>query len=346
LQNYDFTWLDDLCLSGRAGWARLARPKNNENSKRAGPVRSTPIALVTRRNMPIWSAAATAALTNSDVQPTPSSRAQRALEFLHQHGASFFDEIIDGAHLLPSEAEEALAELVALGRITSDGFAGIRALLLPLDKRKPLSGSTGSRRRGRAALFGIQDAGRWSLLRDCKSGREQRGSDNETLEYIARALLRRYGVIFWRLLAREADWLPPWRDLLRVFRRLEARGEIRGGRFLAGLSGEQFALPEALPALRAMRKEELADELICVSGADPLNLIGLIVPGPKVPALSGNRVLYRDGIALGTLIADEIQWLQTIDPRDEHELKNALIARTPGAAQLRPLRAKGYRIKS
>jgi ATP-dependent Lhr-like helicase len=268
------------------------------------------------------------------------------LEFLQLHGASFFDEIIDGSHLLPSEAEEALAELVALGRITSDGFAGIRALLLPLDKRKPLSGSAGSRRRGRAALFGIQDAGRWSLLRDCKSECEQRGSDNETLEYIARALLRRYGVIFWRLLAREADWLPLWRDLLRVFRRLEARGEIRGGRFLAGLSGEQFALPEALPALRAMRKEELADELICVSGADPLNLIGLIVPGPKVPALSGNRVLYRDGVALGTLIADEIQWLQTIDPRDEHELKNALIARTPGAAQLRPLRAKGYRIKS
>lgn len=346
LQNYDFTWLDDLCLSGRAGWARLARPKNNENSKRAGPVRSTPIALVTRRNMPIWSAAASAAQTNIDEQSTPGSRAQRALEFLQQHGASFFDEIIDGAHLLPSEAEEALAELVALGRITSDGFAGIRALLLPLDKRKPLSGNVGSRRRGRTALFGIQDAGRWSLLRDYKTGREQRDSDDETLEYIARALLRRYGVIFWRLLAREADWLPPWRDLLRVFRRLEARGEIRGGRFLAGLSGEQFALPEALPALRAIRKEELDDELICISGADPLNLIGLIVPGPKVPALAGNRVLYRDGVALGTLIADEIQWLQTIDPRDEHELKSALIARAPGAAQLRPLRAKGYRTKS
>src|SRR5690606_13208428 len=212
LQNYDFTWLDDLCLSGRAGWARLAKPKQTESSKRAGPVRSTPIALVTRRNMAIWSAAANPQ-TAVVVEATMNPRAERALEYLQQHGASFFDEIVDGARLLPSELEEALGELVALGRITSDSFAGIRALLLPLEKRKPL-GNT--KRRHRTAMFGIQDAGRWSLIRASSE------PDDNTLEHIALTLLRRYGVIFWRLLAREADWLPPLRDILRVLRRMEA----------------------------------------------------------------------------------------------------------------------------
>lgn len=344
LQHYDFAWLDELCLSGRAGWARLQKPKNSDGSKRAGPVRSTPIALVTRRNLSIWSGAASSQLqSRAQIQTAEvlniSSRAERVLDYLKQNGASFFDEIVDGERMLPSEVEEALAELVAVGRITSDSFAGIRALLLPLDKRKPLTGYGGARKRGRTALFGIQDAGRWSLLKEYK------GSDAESLEYIARALLRRYGVIFWRMLAREAEWLPPWRDLLRVFRKLEARGEIRGGRFIGGISGEQFALPEALAELRALRKESAQGELICVSGADPLNLVGILVPGTKVPALAGNRVLYRDGVAVGVLIADEIQWLEKIDKEDEGDLKAALIMRTPGAPQLRPLRAKSYREK-
>src|SRR5690606_14409768 len=335
LQNYDFTWLDDLCLSGRAGWARLAKPKQTESSKRAGPVRSTPIALVTRRNMAIWSAAANPQ-TAVVVETTMNSRAERALEYLQQHGASFFDEIVDGARLLPSELEEALGELVALGRITSDSFAGIRALLLPLEKRKPL-GNT--KRRHRTAMFGIQDAGRWSLIRASSE------PDDNTLEHIALPLLRRYGVIFWRLLAREADWLPPWRDILRVLRRMEARGEIRGGRFVTGITGEQFALPDALAALRGIRKLERDEELVCISAADPLNLIGTVLPGSKVPALSGNRILYRDGVPLGTLIADEINWLQPVDALQAHELKSALIMRTPGAPQLAPLRAKSYPVR-
>jgi ATP-dependent Lhr-like helicase len=336
LQNYDFTWLDDLCLSGRAGWARLAKPKQSENSRRAGPVRSTPIALVTRRNMPIWSGAANIQIAFNSEPLKMSSRAQRAYEYLQQHGALFFDEIVDGEKLLPSELEEALGELVALGRITSDSFAGIRALLMPLEKRKPLNGA---KRRHRTALFGIQDAGRWSLVR------ETTATDDSVLEYIALTLLRRYGVIFWRLLAREADWLPPWRDILRVLRRMEARGEIRGGRFVAGITGEQFALPDALAALRAIRKLKKTEELICISAADPLNLIGTVLPGNKVPALAGNRILFRDGVPLGTLIADEINWLQEVDAVEAHELKSALIMRTPGAPQLRPLRAKGYRVK-
>jgi ATP-dependent Lhr-like helicase len=142
------------------------------------------------------------------------------------------------------------------------------------------------------------------------------------------------------LLAREADWLPPWRDLLRVLRRLEARGEIRGGRFLAGVTGEQYALPDALAALRAIRKEPLDGSLVCVSGADPLNLIGTIVPGAKVPALVGNRILYRDGVPLGVLVTDAPQWLQEMDAATAQVAKAALIMRAGTAPQLRYLRPR------
>jgi ATP-dependent Lhr-like helicase len=127
--------------------------------------------------------------------------------------------------------------------------------------------------------------GRWSLVRELSA------QADTIAEHVARALLRRYGVVFWRLLAREAAWLPPWRDIVRVLRKLEARGEIRGGRFVAGISGEQYALPEAVTALRDIRRRPLDGNFVCVSAADPLNLVGILLPGPKVPALAGNRVL-------------------------------------------------------
>jgi len=333
MQHYEFTWLDDLCLAGRTGWTRLTRPKGGERApRRAGPVRTTPIALLARRNIALWNAAA-----NTQTEPAAtSSRAQAVREFLADNGASFFDEIVDGARLLPTETEEALAELVAQGLVNSDSFAGIRALLVPLDRRKSLSGG-GSRRRGRSAAFGIQDAGRWSLLR-------VRTAEQEAVtEHIARALLNRYGVIFWRLLAREADWLPPWRDLLRVLRRLEARGEIRGGRFVAGVTGEQYARPEALAELRAVRRETPDRTDVCVSGADPLNLVGVLVPGAKVPALAGNRILYRDGVPLAALIADEVRWFQELPPAAQTEAKAALITRTALAPVLRYGAARAYR---
>jgi ATP-dependent Lhr-like helicase len=251
--------------------------------------------------------------------PELSSRATAVLEVLTAQGASFFDEIADGAHLLPSEAEEALAELVAQGRVVSDSFAGIRALLIPLDKRKSFSGS---KKRHRTALFGIQDAGRWSLVRAGNA------DSDAVVEHIARILLRRYGVIFWRLLAREASWLPPWRDILRVLRRLEARGEIRGGRFVTSVSGEQFALPDALAALREIRRQPLSDSLVSVSGVDPLNLVGILTPGAKVSALTGNRILYRDGVPIAALVAGEVNWLCDCDPQLQAEVKAALITRT------------------
>jgi ATP-dependent Lhr-like helicase len=132
-------------------------------------------------------------------------------------------------------------------------------------------------------------------------------------------------VVFWRVLEREADWLPPWRDLLRVYRRLEGRGEIRGGRFVAGFAGEQFALPEAVAALRAMRRKPASGALISLSAADPLNLVGTLTPGPRLAALSGNRLLYRDGLPIAMLASGEVRLLEEMNPATEWEARKALL---------------------
>ncbi|WP_444816628.1 Lhr family helicase [Stutzerimonas frequens] len=237
---------------------------------------------------------------------------------LQTHGALFFDELQHDAHLLRSELEDALGELVAVGLVNADSFAGLRALLTPASKRS----RTARRTRGGAFIGGMADAGRWALVRKPAEAEETTGRSGfsaEALEHIARVLLRRYGVVFWRLLAREADWLPPWRELLRVYHRLEARGEIRGGHFVAGVAGEQFALPEALALLREVRKRPLAGELLTVSAVDPLNQLGTLLPGSKVPALPGNRILYRDGVPLAVLVAGKPQWLLELDELAQRE---------------------------
>jgi ATP-dependent helicase Lhr and Lhr-like helicase len=138
-------------------------------------------------------------------------------------------------------------------------------------------------------------------------------------------LLLRYGVVFWRLIEREAAWLPPWRDLLRVYRRLESRGDIRGGRFVAGFSGEQFALPDAIGMLREVRRQPAAGALLSLSGADPLNLVGILTPGPRLPALTGNRLLYRDGLPIALLAAGDVQFLEALDAASEWEAHKALL---------------------
>ena len=314
--NYEFAWLDELCLSGRVGWARLTKPKLAEDATRRGaPVRTTPITLLARRNSAIWNTAAGVLPTESFA----SSRASRTFEFLRENGASFFEEIAHGTQLLPSEIEDALAELVALGSVVSDSFAGIRALLLPPDRRKSFSGK---RRRGRTAIFGIEDAGRWSVLR------VRSETPDIIAEHVARTILRRYGVACWRLLAREASFLPPWRDILRVLRRLEARGDIRGGRFIAGITGEQYALPEAVQMMRKTRAQPADGSFVSISGADPLNLVGIVVPGPKVRALSDNRVVYRDGIAVATLVSGEIHWLISLDTTGRAQAEAVLVKRS------------------
>jgi ATP-dependent Lhr-like helicase len=225
---------------------------------------------------------------------------------------------MDVSGLLRSQVEEALAELVALGLVTSDSFGGLRALLVPSSERRP---SANGRRRRRTASFGMEDAGRWALVR--RPAAPERGGD--AIEYVARALLTRYGVVFWRLLEREAAWLPPWRDLLRVYRRLESRGEVRGGRFVAGFSGEQFALPQAIGMLRATRRQEANDCWVSVSGADPLNLVGILTPGAKLPAFAGNRLLYHDGIPTAVLTSGEIKFLETLDDAMAWTAQKALL---------------------
>ena len=154
------------------------------------------------------------------------------------------------------------------------------------------------------------------------------------VEHIVHCLLRRYGVVFWRLLQREAAWLPAWRDMLRVLRRLEARGDVRGGRFVAGASGEQFALPEAVAMMRDTRRGSDSGNLVSISGAEPLNLIGVIGPGTKVPALLSNRVLYRDGVAIAALIGGEIQWIEKLEPAEARAAENALVKRQIGSPLL------------
>jgi ATP-dependent Lhr-like helicase len=307
MHEYDPNWLDSLCLSGRALWARLESPK----STTAGPVRATPIGLITRKQWPLLQT-----LTSQSADSLQLSHSAIAIrEYLQTHGASFFDEIASGSHLLAAQAEDGLAELVAAGLVTSDSFSGLRALLIPQDKKRRMAA-----RGRRIALFGLEDAGRWSLIR-----RSASQLDSAAVEQIAWLLLRRYGVLFRRLLEREADWLPPWHVLLRALRRLEAQGHIRGGRFVAGLPGEQYALPDAVTALRAIRKRPLNEQLISLSAADPLNLVGTLLPGPRVPALAGNRILLRDGVPVAVLIGGQTQFLTAFTPQHEWEARNALL---------------------
>ncbi len=281
-EEYDPALLDTLCLTGRVGWGRVSA-----DGRAAAPIRSTPIALFLREHVSWWLAGRSEASVE-----TLTQHARSVLEVLRSRGASFFPELLTGAGLLATQVEEALAELAAAGLVTSDGFTGLRALITPSAKRKPLASAT---RRHRTVPFSIEGAGRWALL-----GRAEPDAQS-AVERHARTLLRRYGVIFRRLLDREGS-VPLWRELLMVYRRLEARGEIRGGRFVAGMAGEQFALPEAVGQLRSIRREPGGGELIGLSGADPLNLTGIITPGDRVPALAPNRVLYEDGVPVLAVI--------------------------------------------
>ena len=329
IKDYSIAWLDDLCTAGRIAWTRL----------RAGGeslVRAAPIVLLPRRELPLWTR--TAANQNAIDESPLSSRAQKVADCLRQHGAMFFDELADAVHLLETELEDALAELVARGQASCDSFSGLRALLLPAAKKPANFG----RRGRRAALMGIADAGRWSLNRHPRAGATHASPlQNDGIEHIARVLLRRYGVVCWRLLEREASWLPSWRELLREYQRLEARGEIRGGRFIAGVVGQQFALPEAVAALRSVRKRAHDGAMIAVSAADPLNLLGGVLAGDKVPRQPGARLLLRDGIPIATLVAGEFKPLVELAPTDEHAARIALL-RDPGL-HVAPAPAPGSR---
>jgi ATP-dependent Lhr-like helicase len=326
LSDYEPSYLDRLCLSGRIAWARLIPPA--PKGRAATPIRSSPVALLERRRLGDWMSVAAPA-----EPPQPSPRALAALEALQAQGALFFDELSEASRLLRTELETALGELAALGLVTSDSFGGLRALLVPSEKRKPIDGA--ARRKGRVLSYGMESAGRWSPIRRLSA---EPGSQARTaaVEHVAQALLRRYGVVFWRLLAREASALPPWRDLLRVYRRLEARGEIRGGRFVAGFSGEQYALPEAVGLLREIRRRPGSGQFVSLSAADPLNLIGVLTPGGKLAALTGNRLLYRDGLPIAALSGGKVEFLTTVDEPTRWEAEKRLL-RSSARGQLADL---------
>jgi ATP-dependent helicase Lhr and Lhr-like helicase len=328
IPTYEPQWLDEHCRAGRFTWTRLAAPGapqsvapslSVEPGRGVSPIRSTPITLLARRNVPLWSA-----LGGQSGPVHLTSRAQGVAEFIREHGASFFDEIVEQVGMLPVEVEEALAELVALGLVNSDSFAGLRVLLMPSSRRSKSHSHT-VRRKRRLALFGMADAGRWALVRRPAAGAPHRG--DEAVELIVRTLLRRWGVIFWKLLGREANWLPPWRDILMCCRRLEARGEIRGGRFVAGFSGEQYATPEAVGVLRDVRRKPNSQQLVSLSAADPLNLVGIVTPGARLASLAGNRLLYRDGVPIATYAADEVHYLEELPEAEKWQVQTALLRR-------------------
>jgi ATP-dependent Lhr-like helicase len=316
---YDPAWLDALCLSGEVVWARLSplsrSSESSERTRGSGPVRNTPIALLRRKNFALWSSVFPQQTTTTAEFSTTT---RMVYDYLATRGASFFTDIVENTKLLRSQVEEALAELVANGVVVSDSFAGLRALLTPGSRKTQAA----ARRKHRQPVYEMASAGRWSILHRNNNGE----TINETLltEGVAWSLLKRYGVVFKRLLEREGMALP-WRVLLRFYHRLEARGDIRGGRFVAGISGEQFALPEAIGMLRAIRRAGAQESLISLSAADPLNLAGIIVPGGRITAHTSNRILYHDGAPLAALESGETRFLVELSRAMEWKAKAALM---------------------
>ncbi|HEV3510633.1 MAG TPA: DEAD/DEAH box helicase [Candidatus Sulfotelmatobacter sp.] len=308
IADYDPKWLDQLCLTGAVGWGRLSphpatldsggtSDSNGPRQRRVIPTSVAPITFFMReeadwmslRKNPHFSQNPEAGHPGSETKSDNSEGrglshgAQLVLEFLRERGASFFADIVRATGKLKAEIETALWELVAAGLVTADGFDNLRSLIDP--KRRAGQG-VGRTTRPR------HSAGRWAVLHADVAAERPRAAESACW-----MLLRRYGIVIRDLLARESN-LPPWRELLMGFRRLEDRGEIRGGRFVDGFLGEQFALPVAVESVRAMRSLPLSGETITLSAADPLNVVGILVPGERVPAISGRTVSYQDGIAV------------------------------------------------
>jgi len=336
IKGYQTNALDTLCVTGRIVWTRFAsaRSKPKEDSARsskAGLLRNTPILLLDRHNVDYWRPHT--GQTANEVKL--SANATTVLTALKQYGALFFIDIVKQSGLLRTHAEEALAELAACGLVTSDSYAGLRALIAPANK-KP--GYSRHRRRAIAAPRSIDDAGRWSIITretgemgtDPSSGSVPISlgwiqTDMDTLNHIAWTLLKRYGVVFHKMLERESG-LPPWRELLYAWRRMEARGEIRGGRFVEGFSGEQFALPDAVALLRKYRDGKQELPAIVISATDPLNLVGILLPGERIPALHTNRILFKNGLPAAKQLNGEIEYFGFVSPQAQWEI-NFLLTR-------------------
>ena len=283
--NYDPKVLDRLCLTGAVGWGRLSpHPAilrgGLDGGRRATPTSAAPITFFVREDADWMGSHTTAKDGNESAGLSPNAR--DVLNFLRQRGASFFVDIVRGTRKLKSEVETALWELVAVGMITADDFDNLRALI---DPRRRAGRGTGRIARPR------HSGGRWCVLQP-----DEATDRTVATESVCWMLLRRYGVVFRELMERESI-VPKWREVLIALRRLEDRGEIRGGRFVSGFLGEQFALPVAVESLRAMRNQAPAGEIVTLSAADPLNLTGILVPGERIAANSGKKLTLLDGLA-------------------------------------------------
>jgi ATP-dependent Lhr-like helicase len=289
VEGYRREWLDELCMSGQACWGRLSvrDAEPDEVPRRSGltPSRATPITLALRDDLPWLLRAA-----RGDVAPAEpaAGRTRDVLDALRQHGALFRTDLATITGRLPAEVDEALWDAVARGLVTADAFKAVRVLLRrgSPERYAPTRGL----RRGLRASTGA--SGRWSLLPEPAADADR----DELAEAVAEQLAARWGVVFRDLAARESLAVP-WRDVLWAFRRMEARGTMRGGRFVAGFSGEQYAHPDALDVLKAVRRQQRTGETARISATDPLNLTGIVLPGPRIPAVGSNAVTYVDGVA-------------------------------------------------
>jgi ATP-dependent Lhr-like helicase len=301
---YDPATLEHLCLAGEVTWGRVklrapAEAVEQPQASARGPQRAgrslsraAPLAFLLREHLS-WLLQPSPA-PFEDITASLSDLAREVAEALKQHGASFLSDLARYTGHLPVQVEEGLWELVACGFVTGDGVAGLRTLLMPELKRRPSRRLAGRSPRGRA-LARLMPVGRWSLLRSFEAPESPVETAAHRDEAMARQLLRRYGVVFRELLARE-NHMPLWRTLLPIYRRLEARGEIRGGRFVGGFIGEQFALPEAVDGLRAVRRSPKESETVIIAAADPLNLLGILIPGPRISPFAHQVLVYRSGV--------------------------------------------------
>jgi ATP-dependent Lhr-like helicase len=313
---YESEWLDRMFASGEIVWGRLQPPRPTEEKRGQILTRASAISLSQRADL-AW-------LVPSDRDILPAAArwdAQSAYEALTTHGALFFEDLLAVTTLLPSQLEDALRELAAMGLVSSDGFAAIRALV---SKRGHAGGGRAARRMKHHRQRVFSHGGRWSKFPPFV----QPASPDERAERWAWLLLNRYGVMFRDLLARESA-APAWRELAPIYRRLEMRGEIRGGRFVRGVAGEQFALGDAVERLRQHRDEPAAMSWDVISAADPLNLVGIVTPGPRVPAKRANRVLLLNGRPVAARESRQIRWLSELDDQSRQRATQLLTA--PGA---------------
>jgi ATP-dependent Lhr-like helicase len=302
IEGYRREWLDELCLTGEIGWGRLYPPPRDPERGRpmASITRVAPVSLFLREDLP-W-LLETAAVTRLEDLSTP---AQEVVELLRTQGALFSTDILTQTRMLPTQLDDVLGELTARGFLSADGFAGLRNLVRETstsDGAETASPKASRLIRRRRSKQGI---GRWSLWRAGDEGPP--APKQETIEHWAWQLLRRWGVVFRDLLDRESG-APRWFELVRVYRRLEARGEIRGGRFIKGVAGEQFASSETVVALRQLREQPARVEVVVVSASDPLNLAGTITPGARIPAQAGSRVAYVNGAVVADCRAGRVTW--------------------------------------